>query len=115
MEAARKVRWAFAMANDREAILDTILSGQGCAASTVYFSNCHPRHQDRWTIEYNPEMAKQYLAEAGYPDGFEFDYFIPTGLAGEIVEVGEALLGMFEAINLRPKVVKEAYQCKRRR
>ena len=113
MEAARKVRWAFAMAIDREAIVDTILSGQGCAASTVYFSNCHPRHQDRWTIEYNPEMAKQYLAEAGYPDGFEFNYFIPTGLAGEIVEVGEALIGMFEAVNLRPKVAKEAYQARR--
>ncbi len=113
MEAARKVRWAFAMAIDREAIVDTILSGQGCAASTVYFSNCHPRHQDRWTIEYNPEMARQYLVEAGYPDGFEFNYFIPSGLAGEIVEVGEALIGMFEAINLRPKVAKEAYQARR--
>ena len=113
MEAARKVRWAFAMAIDREAIVDTILSGQGCAASTVYFSNCHPRHQDRWTIEYNPDMAKQYLAEAGYPDGFEFNYFIPTGLTGELVEVGEALIGMFEAVNLRPKVAKEAYQARR--
>ena len=113
MEAARKVRWAFAMAIDREAIVDTILSGQGCAASTVYFSNCHPRHQDRWTVEYNPDMARQYLTDAGYPDGFEFNYFIPTGLAGEIVEVGEALIGMFESVNLQPKVAKEAYQARR--
>jgi len=113
MESARKVRWAFAYSIDRDAIVDTILSGQGCAASVVYFSNCHPRHQDRWTVEYNPDKAKQYLAEAGYEDGFEFNYFIPSGLSGELVEVGEALIGMFEAVGLRPKVAKEAYQARR--
>lgn len=113
MEAARKVRRAFSMAIDRQAIVDAILNGQGCVASTIYFSDCHPRHQERWTVKYDPEGAKKLLAEAGYPKGFDFKYFIPSGLAGELVEVGEALIGMFEAVGLRPKVEKAAYQSRR--
>ena len=74
MENARKVRWAIAMAIDRELLVETVMDGLGRPAYTdglpdSEFSKDQPG--GLWHIPYDPELAKQYLAEAGYPDGFD--------------------------------------------
>ena len=63
------VREALTMAIDRQTIIDTINAGSGQPADAIiapavfgYYSTGVP--------EYNPEKAKELLAEAGYPDGF---------------------------------------------
>ena len=50
--------------------------------------------------EYNPEKAKQLLAQAGVPDGFEFEYvpFVPY------FDMGERILADLRAIGLRGKL-----------
>jgi ABC-type transport system substrate-binding protein len=106
MENARKVRWAMAMAIDRDLIAETILAGQGCAQYSIYFPDCHPRHEERWRFDYDPEKAKMYLAEAGYPDGFEFKYAVVQGFPAEYDHISEALIPMWRAIGLEPKVDK---------
>lgn len=65
-----KVREALTHAIDRQAIVDTINSGIGQPADAIiapgvfgYYSTGVP--------EYNPELSKQLLAEAGYPNGFK--------------------------------------------
>ena len=106
MENARKVRWAMAMAIDRDLIAETILSGQGCAQYSIYFSDCHPRHEERWRFDYDPEKAKMYLEEAGYPDGFEFKYGVVQGFPPEFDQISEALIPMWRAVGLEPKPEK---------
>lgn len=114
MEKARKVRLAMAMAVDRKAIIDTILNGRGCLAYVLWMDSCHPRWQKKWeVVPFDPAKAKQLLAEAGYPNGFEFPLFIPTGVSPVLEEVGEALLPMWERIGLKAKVEKAAYSAKR--
>jgi peptide/nickel transport system substrate-binding protein len=117
MENALKVRRAMAMAIDRQGIIEGFLGGVG---DEHYFWNMGPGHprwtdemQENWGIPYDPEGARALLAEAGYADGFEFDYFIPSGLSSTIEEVGEGLLPMFEDIGLRPTVQKAAYTAMR--
>ena len=74
-----RVRLAMNMAIDRQAVIDTIWAGKGSVLNFPYHSNLPetlytpleklPRSTQE-QFEYNPERARQLLAEAGYPNGF---------------------------------------------
>jgi peptide/nickel transport system substrate-binding protein len=70
-----KVRQAIAHAIDRPTILKTLVRG----ASEVVHSACYPTQfgctQDVVKYEYDPAKAKKLLAEAGYPNGCEIDFY----------------------------------------
>ena len=76
-----RVRRAMNLAINQQEILDTLLNGEG-EVLDYPFSSRWPDYytpidklppEGRELYEYHPEKAKQLLAEAGYPDGFEFD------------------------------------------
>ena len=56
---------------------------------------------------YNPAKAKALLAQAGYPQGFEFTMYLYTlpGLP-EQVDIGQAMALDFQAVGLTPKLVE---------
>ena len=113
MASAQNVRKAFAHAIDRQGIIDTILGGRGCAQYQYRVDACSQIWDDKWTTPYDPELSMQLLAAAGYPDGFEFDYFIPSGVNATMEEIAESLAPMFEAVGLRAKIDKTAYSARR--
>ena len=117
-ESARKVRHALAMAIDRELINETILAGFG---GPIYGGHAQvpvhqndPEFKDRWAIPFDPEGARQLLAEAGYPDGFAVpDYFCPVDI-GVNGEVCQAVAGMWqEHLNLDVQIDTSAYTARR--
>lgn len=69
-----KVRQAINMAFDREALLEALQAGYGTVTEQV-FPETSVGYDDALdsTYEYDPEGAKELLAEAGYPDGFSID------------------------------------------
>ena len=71
-EEARKVRQALMMAIDRQAILDTtILSGYGHLNTPLGGYSGFEDYLEGWDWpRYDPEGARELLAEARYPDGF---------------------------------------------
>ncbi len=74
MESARKVRWALAMTVDQQSIIDNILDGRGrvnYAWENILPND--PTHKDSWVIPYDTDKARQFMAEAGYPDGFDME------------------------------------------
>jgi ABC-type transport system substrate-binding protein len=108
-----KVRRAMAMAIDRQTVADTVLGGLGVPHYLWNLGPTHPRWTDQmeadWGIPYDPEAAKALLAEAGFPDGFEFNYFIPSGLTSTLEQVCQSFIPMFQAVGLQPKVDTSAY------
>ncbi len=113
------VRQAMNMAINRKAIGDQILGGRVEPVSVFGF---HPKvdnvtwpgvYNPDWDKNfgslygYNPAKAKELLAQAGYPNGFEFPIYLYTlpGLP-EIVDIGQALQLNWQAIGLKPKLVE---------
>ena len=110
MERARKVRMAMSMAIDREAINDTIMAGLGKPNSISYVDLDNPYYPAHLVHPYDPEGAKQLLADAGYPDGFEFKWYVPPDVTSLVdPEVGEAVAAMWTNIGLKPQTFNTAY------
>lgn len=67
-----KVRQAIAHAIDKEKMV-RLIGGRGEPAKGLFAANNPAYNPDIPYYEYNPEKAKELLAEAGYPDGFKMD------------------------------------------
>lgn len=65
-----RVRQAMNHAIDIDLILDTILGGFATRANGALLHSSFGINEDLQPYEYNPEKAKQLLADAGYEDGF---------------------------------------------
>ena len=109
-DRARKVRLAMAIAIDKQTIVDTLLQGIGKPlAAWGWEANTHRLPDDMQEREYNPEKARQLLAEAGYPDGFEITLTPDIrGIPSE-VEACEAVAVMWEEIGIRTRVNRVPY------
>ena len=96
MENARKVRWAMAMAIDRDSLIDNVLEGLG---RKIYaWQNIlpdDPLHKDEWIIPTDVAMAKQYMAEAGVADGFDMEIWVPSTFPPGVQAAAEAVAEMW--------------------
>lgn len=92
---SREVRRAINHAVDRQAIVDNLIGG----GSRVIHSACFPEQfgceQDVMKYEYDPDKARELLAEAGYADGFETDIF-----AYREREYTEAVIGYLREVGI---------------
>jgi peptide/nickel transport system substrate-binding protein len=66
-----KVRNALKMCQDREKILQLSFFGEGDLSIDAHVAPVHPAFCELPIPAYDPEGAKQLLAEAGFPDGLK--------------------------------------------
>ncbi|RMF89523.1 MAG: ABC transporter substrate-binding protein [Nitrospinota bacterium] len=92
----KKLRQAFNYAIDRQAISDIILEGRVIPAKGVLPPTMPGYNPDLKGYTYNPEKARQLLAEAGYPGGKGFPhidlYFNTNETHQKIAELVQAQL-----------------------
>ncbi|MFO7545982.1 MAG: ABC transporter substrate-binding protein, partial [Trueperaceae bacterium] len=69
-----RVRQAVAHAIDRDLIIESFYAGLGVTASD-HLSPVLFGHGEPWPYDYDPERARELLAEAGYPDGFQTEFW----------------------------------------
>ena len=105
---AVKVRKAMNIAIDRQTIVDELLSGFGRVQSVRDWMG-HDHRQGDWNYEYNPELAKQMLDEAGYPDVFEITLTPAIRGAPAEVESCHAVANYWEQIGITVKIQNLPY------
>ena len=105
----RRVRLAMAHAIDCNAIIKNVL--HGIPNHWAFFAPHELGYDPNFKhYPYDPKKARELLAEAGYPKGFELKlYWRITGTYPMSREVTEAAASYLEAIDIRTKLVGEEY------
>ena len=97
-----KVREALSLAINRQELADVVFSGGAVPTGITDLSPISLGYDEKWEAPapYDPDRAKQLLAEAGYAGlSFEFQQR-PLGGIPEGPQLGEAIAGMWEAAGM---------------
>jgi peptide/nickel transport system substrate-binding protein len=100
------VRQALWYALDKELIVEGVLGGQGEVANTMLNSHVFGRANET-DYSYDPERAKELLAEAGYPSGFSATLLIypPYG----IPDMAAAVQDMWREVGVEVEIVQREW------
>ncbi|MBM4278400.1 MAG: ABC transporter substrate-binding protein [Deltaproteobacteria bacterium] len=98
-----RVRRAMAHAIDRSALIKGAMSGYGMPIGS-HMDPGNPYYIDLTSVyPYNPEKAKQLLAEAGYPNGFEAVIKLPERFA-YAKRSGEIIADMLSKVGIQLRI-----------
>ena len=102
------VRLALNMAVDRAVIIDTLLQGRGEKMASILVPGDLGYDASLSAYDYDPDRARELLAGAGYPNGFEVDLDtctcdrsdLPEAVVGELAKIGVK-------VNLKPAEISQ--------
>lgn len=108
-ESAKKVRMAMAMSIDRQALVDVLSGGFGVVSYMPGIKNSDPLFKPEWEIPYDPDGARALLVEAGYPDGFDLEWWGgPDVATGDTIH--EAIAAMWlKELNISSSIDQQNY------
>ncbi|MGB3503393.1 MAG: ABC transporter substrate-binding protein [Mesorhizobium sp.] len=99
-----EVRQAIAQGFDLDAIITSILHGQGQRYNGVGVDSVN-HDSSLANYAYDPAAARELLAKAGYPNGFDTPcYNLTTQREPFVKEVGEAIFAYLQTIGVRCQV-----------
>ena len=99
----KEVREALNLAINREQMNEVFFDGQGVPTTHWAFPPWWPHAKAEWApYPYDPDRARELITQAGYPDGFAMDVFVPEAVTGlpEIGEMSEVIAQYFEQVGL---------------
>ncbi|HZO26646.1 MAG TPA: ABC transporter substrate-binding protein, partial [Chloroflexota bacterium] len=100
-----KVRYALNQSIDKDAIIANILKGAALPLRTPSIPGLFGTF-DFEPLPYDPAKAKQLLAEAGYPNGFEATIRYVSGRWSGDDQVAEAMQGFWNNVGIKTQIVK---------
>jgi len=96
------VRQAVAHAINRQEIIDGAMFGYGTPIGT-HFAPHNPAYVDLTSLsQYDPELSKRLLAEAGYPDGFTTTLKLPPPSYAR--RGGEIIAAQLRKVGIKVKI-----------
>ena len=102
--ADKKVRQAIAMGVNMDTNIKKILEGNGILLGSPFTEKHFGYDPKIKPYPHDPEKAKKLLAEAGYPNGFDFTLNSPAGRYLNDKEMAEAVAGDLRKIGIRANV-----------
>lgn len=113
-----KIRQAISYAIDREAMIDALYAPLGEYCATAPLSEVVWGYYNFGVIKQDLEKSKQLLAEAGYPDGFEFSIMLYEGYnnalaSAEMIVADLAKVGITATIEVVDSAAFKAAQANR--
>ena len=100
-----KVRQAINYAIDKKSIIDNVLRGLSIYPAGVESPAIMFAATDLTPYDYNPEKAKQLLAEAGYPNGFKTTLHTPEGRYPMDKQVAEVVQSMLKEVGIDAEII----------
>lgn len=100
-----RVRRAINYAVDRESIVKSILQGFGAPLGQPFAAAWLGYDPEIKAYPYDPKKAKELLAEAGYPNGFDLDWNISVGAFLADKEIAEAAAAMLGQVGVRVRLI----------
>jgi peptide/nickel transport system substrate-binding protein len=101
----KEVRQALQYAIDRDQLIKVVLRGEAVPMSSPF-----PKGVAGGFVEslkqypYDPDKAKALLAQAGYPDGFSFNFNGPDGRYLQDKAVAEAITGQLAKVGIKAEL-----------
>ncbi|AZR74469.1 peptide ABC transporter substrate-binding protein [Anoxybacter fermentans] len=102
------VRRAICHAIDKEAIIEAFYAGLAIPAKNVLPPSLWGYNDEIEDYEYNPAKAKELLAEAGYPDGFEMELWampVPRPYMPQPKLIAQAIQQYLAEVGIKTKIV----------
>jgi len=96
-----KVRRAITHAIDRERIIKHILEGNAYPLTGLLSPQVFGYDPEAKALSYDPAKAKQLLTEAGFPNGFEIEYYSPTGRYPKDREVALVIVEQLSKVGIK--------------
>jgi peptide/nickel transport system substrate-binding protein len=85
-----RVRQALKLCQNREKLINLSQFGEAFTGHDAHVCPVHPEYCEKPIQDYDPEKAKQLLADAGYPDGLDVEIGINAGVT-DFVTMAEIL------------------------
>lgn len=101
-----RVRKALQYSIDRQAILDSLYAGLGELENGIFPHGLIGYNADLPEIPYDVDQAKELLAEAGYPDGFEMELCYSSDAGQTTKDMLEIISAYWAEIGVTAKVTE---------
>ncbi len=99
----KEVREALNLAINRNELNSVFFNDQAVPTTRWAFPPTWSHSDPTWTpYPYDPDRARQLISDAGYPNGFEMEVYVPSAITGlpEAGEMSEVIAQYFEQIGL---------------
>ena len=96
----REVRQAMNYAVDVQTIISTVMGGNARQVATLLPQENFGYDSAISPFPYNPARARQLLAQAGFPNGFEVSF---DAISADITQI-QAVIGYLEAVGIRVNI-----------
>lgn len=93
----KKIREALVYAIDKELLVEVVYGDTASSLNGVMNSNAMG-FKEMEPTPYDPDLAKQLLAEAGYADGVEVTFLVEPG--SEYIDIAEAVQSMWKDVGI---------------